>query len=152
MFVMQIFYYRTQFTLDNFGVSLEINTIVVGCTELLANLIFTKFLKSAKRRLFLQIFLVSLMLLLGGLIFIGEPIFQTAIEGIMRLVDTEIMIILGVYLPELFKMEDRGKGTNFVMSFGVIGSALNGKIFTKLPFGYLEIFLVVAFLSTLLMP
>jgi hypothetical protein len=30
MFVMQMFYYRTQFTLDRFGISLQLNTIVVG--------------------------------------------------------------------------------------------------------------------------
>lgn len=32
MFMMQMFYYRTQFTLDRFGISLEVNTIIVGCT------------------------------------------------------------------------------------------------------------------------
>lgn len=32
MFVMQMFYYRTQFTLDRFGISLQLNTIVVGLT------------------------------------------------------------------------------------------------------------------------
>lgn len=30
MFVIQMFYYRTQFTLDQFGISLELNTVVVG--------------------------------------------------------------------------------------------------------------------------
>ena len=30
MFTIQMFYYRTQFTLDRFGVSLTLNTIVVG--------------------------------------------------------------------------------------------------------------------------
>jgi hypothetical protein len=47
------------------------------------------------------------------------------------------MLVLGVYLPELFPVSERGKGTNYIMCFGVFGSALSGKIFTKLPFGYL---------------
>jgi hypothetical protein len=52
----------------------------------------------------------------------------------MRLVDTAIMIVLGIYIPELFPSNEKGKGTNFIMSFGVIGSALNGKLFSHLPF------------------
>lgn len=52
----------------------------------------------------------------------------------MRLVDTVIMIVLGVYVPEMFMAKEKGRGTNFVMSFGVIGSALNGKVFNQLPF------------------
>lgn len=30
MFTLQMFYYRTQFTLDRFGISLTLNTIIVG--------------------------------------------------------------------------------------------------------------------------
>lgn len=134
MFMMQMFYYRTQFTLDNFGVSLEINTIVVGCTEIFANLLFTKILQTIKRRLILRIEIVSLMGLLLLLIFSTELWMQTVIEGFMRLVDTAIMIVLGVYIPELFPPHEKGRGTNFIMSFGVIGSALNGKLFSHLPF------------------
>lgn len=40
MFMMQMFYYRTQFTLDRFGISLEINTIIVGVAETCANIGF----------------------------------------------------------------------------------------------------------------
>ena len=47
------------------------------------------------------------------------------------------MLVLGIYLPELFSIGERGKGTNYVMSVGVFGSALSGKLFSKLPFGYL---------------
>lgn len=70
----------------------------------------------------------------------------------MRFVDTVIMIVLAIYLPELFDVRDRGKGTNFVMSFGVIGSALSGIALTKLPFGYLQIFLLAALVAASLMP
>ena len=49
-------------------------------------------------------------------------------------------------------MGERGKGINYVMSVGVFGSALSGKIFTHLPFAYLEIFLLVAFLGLMLLP
>jgi hypothetical protein len=70
----------------------------------------------------------------------------------MRLCDTSIMLVLGVYLPELFEMKDRGKGINYIMCFGVFGSALSGKVFSHLPFGYLEIFLFAALLALFLMP
>lgn len=66
MFVMQMFYYRIQFTLDEFGVSLELNNIVVGVTELIANLILTQLLYRIPRKLFLRI----LILLLMGLYFL----------------------------------------------------------------------------------
>jgi hypothetical protein len=92
------------------------------------------------------------MTLLLGLIITQDQLLQTIVEGCMRLCDTCIMLVLGVYLPELFPVEERGKGTNYIMCFGVFGSALSGKIFTKLSFGYLEIFLFAAVLSTLLMP
>jgi MFS family permease len=151
MFMMQMFYYRTQFTLDTFGVSLQINTIVVGCTEVFANVLFTKFLQSMKRRLSLRVEIVSLMVLLLFLIASSERWVQTVVEGSMRLVDTAIMIVLGVYVPELFKVGEKGRGTNFVMSFGVIGSALNGKIFSHLPFWSLELFLLAALATTLLL-
>ena len=67
----------------------------------------------------------------------------------MRLFDTSIMLLLGVYLPELFPISERGKGTNYIMCFGVFGSALSGKIFTKLPFAYLEIFLFSAIIASI---
>jgi len=102
MFMMQMFYYRTQFTLDTFGVSLQINTIVVGCTEIFANILFTKVLQSMKRQVMLRILIISLMSLLVFLIFSSELWVQTVVEGFMRLVDTAIMIVLGVYIPELF--------------------------------------------------
>lgn len=69
MFTMQMFYYRTQFTLDTFGISLEVNTIVVGCTEIVANILFTGILQSVRRKLALRLLLISLMTLLLFLIF-----------------------------------------------------------------------------------
>ena len=75
---------------------------------------------------------------------------QTVIEGIMRLGDAGVMLILGIYLPELFKEKERGKGVNFIMSIGVIGSALNEKILKNFPFWFLAVFLVIALLSTIL--
>lgn len=137
MFMMQMFYYRTQFTLDRFGVSLQINTILVGCTEGLANIIFSIFVRKCKRKVSLIILLSLLMVLLMCLILIKSPQWQTAIEGTMRFFDSCIMLVLGIYLPELFSIGERGKGTNYVMSVGVFGSALSGKLFSKLPFGYL---------------
>lgn len=74
------------------------------------------------------------MSLLVFLIFSSQLWVQTIVEGFMRLVDTAIMIVLGIYIPELFPSNEKGKGTNFIMSFGVIGSALNGKLFSHLPF------------------
>ena len=62
------------------------------------------------------------------------------------------MLVLGIYLPELFSVGERGKGINYVMSFGVFGSALSGKIFTHLEFGYLEIFLVSAIIALMTLP
>jgi len=69
MFMMQMFYYRTQFTLDRFGISLESNTIIVGATEAIANISFFRIIQKCKRRLSLQILILSLMCLLLGLIF-----------------------------------------------------------------------------------
>lgn len=68
----------------------------------------------------------------------------------MRLFDTCIMIILGVYLPELFDIDERGKGTNYVMSFGVLGSALNSVILNRFQFWQLILFLVAGFAATFL--
>ena len=70
----------------------------------------------------------------------------------MRLVDTSIMLVLGVYIPELFEIKGRGKGQNYIMCFGVFGSALSGKVFSHLPFAFLEIFLFAAFSSSCLLP
>lgn len=58
MFMMQMFYYRTQFTLDRFGVSLQINTIIVGVTEIIANVSFYKIMKLCRRRSLLQILII----------------------------------------------------------------------------------------------
>lgn len=69
----------------------------------------------------------------------------------MRLGDAGIMLVLGIYLPELFLESERGKGVSFIMSFGVIGSALNQKILSNFPFWFLAIFLGLAFLSTILL-
>lgn len=68
----------------------------------------------------------------------------------MRLFDTFIMIVLGVYLPELFDIDERGKGTNYVMSFGVLGSALNSIILNSFKFWQLIFFLIIGFISTFL--
>jgi hypothetical protein len=74
------------------------------------------------------------MVLLLALVLTPNVWVQTGVEGVMRLVDTAVMIVLGVYVPELFPAKEKGRGTNFIMSFGVIGSALNGKLFSHLPF------------------
>lgn len=66
----------------------------------------------------------------------------------MRLFDTCIMIILGVYLPQLFNKDERGKGTNYVMSFGILGSALNNIILNGLQFWQLIFFIFAGFVST----
>lgn len=59
------------------------------------------------------------------LMLVSDKLGQTIIEGIMRLGDSGILLILGVYLPELFQASERSKGVNFIMCFGVIGSAMN---------------------------
>ena len=92
------------------------------------------------------------MLLLLSLMLVDSPEWQTVIEGIMRFCDSCIMLVLGFYLPELFTVGERGKGTNYVMSVGVFGSALSGKLFTHLPFGYLELFLLAALMGLFLLP
>ena len=125
MFVMQMFYYRTQFTLDQFGVSLSLNTLVVGFAEGIADIAFGFLSTKIKRKTALRIFIVFLMVLFLLLVLIKNKVMQTVIEGIMRLGDAGVMLILGIYLPELFKEKERGKGVNFIMSIGVIGSALN---------------------------
>jgi len=61
------------------------------------------------------------------------------------------MIILGVYLPELFSSTERGKGTSYVMSFGVIGSAFSQYLLNQLPFWCLGILLVGTLFSTILL-
>lgn len=53
----------------------------------------------------LRLLLISLMILLSFLIIFSEVIVQTIVEGFMRLSDTAIMIVLGVYIPELFPIE-----------------------------------------------
>ena len=137
MFMMQMFYYRTQFTLDRFGVSLPINTIIVGGMEGLANFSFYKVVPKCRRKRTLFILLGCLIVLLFGLTVIQDTVIQSVIEGIMRYCDSTIMLVLGFYVPELFSVEERGKGLNYVMSLGVMGSALSGKIFSQLPLGYL---------------
>ena len=102
MFLMQMFYYRTQFTLDIFGVSLAINTIIVGCTEAIANILLGSILNQCRRKVALRLLIMGLMLLLVGLILMDDPVAQSVIEGVMRLLDTCIMLVLGCYLPELF--------------------------------------------------
>jgi hypothetical protein len=152
MFMMQMFYYRTQFTLDRFGLSLSLNTIIVGGTEAVANIALSGYIPHCRRKRSLLFLLLALMLLLGGLIVLESPQWQTVIEGAMRFCDSGIMLVLGFYLPELFSVGERGKGTNYVMSVGVMGSALSGKLFSQLPFAYLEIFLLTALLGLLLLP
>lgn len=61
MFVMQMFYYRIQFTLGEFGVSLELNTIVVGVSEIIVNLVFTQLLSRSPRRFLIRIMMIILM-------------------------------------------------------------------------------------------
>lgn len=104
MFMMQMFYYRTQFTLDRFGVSLAINTIIVGSTEALANITFYRIVPKCKRKRTLFILLIALIILLMCLILIGNAVLQSIIEGVMRYCDSCIMLVLGFYLPELFTL------------------------------------------------
>lgn len=79
MFMMQMFYYRTQFTLDRFGVSLPINTIIVGATEGLANITLSAFIRKCRRKRSLIVLLAALMVLLLCLILIKSPEWQTVI-------------------------------------------------------------------------
>lgn len=74
-----MFYYRTQFTLDRFGLSLTLNTIVVGSTEILANLVFIRFATGVRRRLALQILILCLMGLLLLLMLIPSDVLQTIV-------------------------------------------------------------------------
>jgi hypothetical protein len=73
MFMMQMFYYRTQFTLDRFGVSLEINTIIVGIVEAITNISLFRAVKNCRRKFLLQILIAALMALLLPLILIKVP-------------------------------------------------------------------------------
>lgn len=79
-----------------------------------------------------------------------NKLWQTLIEGVMRLLDSSVMIVLGVYIPELFDEDERGKGTNYIMAVGVLGSALNGIILNHLHFWQLIFFLAAAFVATFL--
>jgi hypothetical protein len=99
-----MFYYRTQFTLDKFGVSLPINTIIVGGMEGLANISFYKVVPKCRRKHTLLILLSCLVVLLFGLIIIKDIVIQSVIEGIMRYCDSTIMLVLGFYVPELFSV------------------------------------------------
>jgi MFS family permease len=90
--------------------------------------------------------------LLLCLILVRDAVGQSVIEGVMRYCDSCVMLVLGFYVPELFSLGERGKGLNYVMSVGVLGSALSGKIFSQLPLGYLEIFLMAAVVGLALLP
>ena len=148
---MQMFYYRTQFTLDQFGISLELNTVVVGFMEGFANLVIGCYTVTLPRKLILRVLLTFLLGMFFLLMLVSDKLGQTIIEGIMRLGDSGILLILGVYLPELFQESERSKGVNFIMCFGVIGSAMNEKILKNFPFWFLGIFLLIAFISTFLL-
>ena len=52
-----------------------------------------------KRKQALRVLLAALMILLFLLIISQEEWMQTVIEGFMRLFDTGIMIVLGVFIP-----------------------------------------------------
>ena len=99
MFMMQMFYYRTQFTLDQFGISLEVNTIIVGVTEGIANITLSGFIRRRKRKRSLMVLMTALMGLLLCLMLIETVEIQSAVEGMMRFCDSCIMLILGFYLP-----------------------------------------------------
>lgn len=66
----------------------------------------------------------------------------------MRILDCLVLTILGVYIPELFFAEDRGRGVNFVMSFGVIGGGIAPILLENLPWWALSGFLLIALIST----
>ena len=99
MFVMQMFYYRTEFTLDQFGISLWINFLVVGVAEALANVGFGFMTLKIQRKTSLRILIIFLMILFIALMLIKDKLLQTIIEGVMRLGDAGIMLVLGIYLP-----------------------------------------------------
>lgn len=144
MFTLQMFYYRTQFTLDRFGISLTLNTIVVGVCELITNILCIFIIPRVKRKSSLFVAFVSMTLLFILLNLIKNAVVQTAIEGVMRVLDCFIMAILAIYLPELFPIENRGRGTNFVMSFGVLGGGLSPIILESMPWWGLLVFNVTS--------
>jgi|JI6StandDraft_1071083.scaffolds.fasta_scaffold02825_19 hypothetical protein len=99
MFTMQMFYYRTQFTLDRYGVSLELNTVIVGCSEFLTNILCAFTISKLKRK---ESLLTIFFLLLGLFVLLNvleSKEGQTAIEGVMRVLDGFAMAILAVYIP-----------------------------------------------------
>lgn len=71
---------------------------------------------------------------------VGNALVQTIIEGVMRVLDCFIMAILAIYLPELFPIRNRGRGTNFIMSFGVLGGGLSPLILESMPWWGLLMF------------
>ena len=79
MFTLQMFYYRTQFTLDRFGISLTLNTIVVGLCELTTNIICIFIIPKVKRRSSLFIAFVLMTLLFITLNLIHNALIQTII-------------------------------------------------------------------------
>ena len=55
-----------------------------------------------QRKSSLRILITFLMILFIALILVKDKLLQTVIEGVMRLGDAGIMLVLGIYLPELF--------------------------------------------------
>lgn len=79
MFTMQMFYYRTQFTLDRYGISLQLNTIIVGCCEFLADILCAIVIHKLNRKISLLTILLSLLALFVLLNLINDKPVQTSI-------------------------------------------------------------------------
>lgn len=152
MFTMQMFYYRTQFTLDRYGVSLELNTVIVGACEFFTNILCALSISKLNRKQSLLTIFVLLLGLFVLLNLIESKKGQTAIEGCMRVLDGFAMAILAIYIPEMFSVEERGRAVNFVMSFGVIGGGVAPILLDNFQWWVLTFFLGLSILSALGLP
>lgn len=92
---------------------------------MLANLSCIFIVPKVKRKTSLLSLFLSMTILFILLNLIKNAIVQTVLEGIIRVLDCIVMAILAVYLPELFPLENRGRGNNFIMAFGVLGGGLS---------------------------
>ena len=100
-----------------------------------------------------MIFVLGLLILFFVLLhLVDNDIAQTSLEAVMRVTNCFIMAVLGVYLPELFSADNRGRGTNFVMSFGVLGGGLAPLMLESLPWWGLLGFILMSIGSAMLLP
>jgi hypothetical protein len=94
-----MFYYRTQFTLDKYGVSLQLNTIIVGACEFLTCAACAFTINKLNRKRSLLVIFVLLLGLFIALNLLSDRKIQTSIEGVMRVLDCIALAILGIYIP-----------------------------------------------------